>query len=169
MEIQRVERHSVDELVANLRRVGMFTDPEARVYENSVIELTSFHTNEIAPAQRYVLASEITKVRDLKWALAEHGCGPVQARWLRDYLAGGLRRSDRRSAAGYRAVRGGRRQRSEDPQRRHAPGLPRADGALPDPGGLRPQRAGAVSVLRIPARERLERCCRSCRTCPRAT
>ena len=73
MEIQRVERHNVDELVANLRKVGMFTDPDAHVYEDSVIELTSYHTNEIAPAQRYVLTGELTKVRDLKWALAEHG------------------------------------------------------------------------------------------------
>lgn len=73
MEIKRVERHSVEELIANMRKVGMLTHPEALVYKDSVIELVSLHTNEIAPAQRYVLNKEIMKVRDLRWELREHG------------------------------------------------------------------------------------------------
>lgn len=90
MDIERVERHGVDELIANMRRVGMLTHPEVCVYRDSVIELVSFHTNEIAPAQRYVLAQEIVKVRDLRWALREHDVdlfrldGYVTI-WLRGY------------------------------------------------------------------------------------
>jgi len=73
MDIQQVEHHGVDELIANMRKVGMLTNPEVRLYSNSVIELATFHTDQIAPAQRYVLAQEIRKVRDLRWALREHG------------------------------------------------------------------------------------------------
>ena len=73
MDIVRIERHSVDELLANMRKVGMLTNPEVSVYGNSPIELTSFHTDEIAPAQRYVLTREIIKVRDLRWELNEQG------------------------------------------------------------------------------------------------
>ncbi|MCL5102756.1 MAG: hypothetical protein M1133_01400 [Armatimonadetes bacterium] len=73
MEITRVVRHTVEELLANMRKVGMLTHPEARVYDKSTIELPTLHTDEIAPAQRYVLACEIMKVRDLRWALREHG------------------------------------------------------------------------------------------------
>ena len=73
MDIQQVEHHGVDKLIANMRKVGMLTNPEVRLYSDSVIELTTFHTDQIAPAQRYVLAQEIRKVRDLRWALREHG------------------------------------------------------------------------------------------------
>ena len=73
MQIERVERHSLDELVANMRKVGMLTDPSARVYEKCDVQVVSYHTDEIAPAQRYVLTQEITKVRNLRWALREHG------------------------------------------------------------------------------------------------
>jgi len=73
MDIEHIERHSVEELLANMRKVGMLTNPSLRVYENSTIELATMHTDEIAPAQRYVLVQEIMKVRELRWALAEHG------------------------------------------------------------------------------------------------
>ena len=72
MDIQQVEHHGVDELITNMRKVGMLTNPEVRLYSDSAIEVTTFHTDEIAPAQRYVLAQEIRKVRDLRWALREH-------------------------------------------------------------------------------------------------
>lgn len=90
MEIERVERHGVDELIANMRRVGMLTNPEAKVYRDSVVELVTFHTDEIAPAQRYVLTQEIMKVRDLRWALREHGVDLFKLDgyatiWLRGY------------------------------------------------------------------------------------
>lgn len=73
MEITRIERHSTDELIANLRRVGMLTDPSIRLYAEADIALPVLHTDDIAPAQRYVLAQEILKVRDLQWALRENG------------------------------------------------------------------------------------------------
>jgi len=73
MDIQRVEHHTVEELIENMRNVGMLTRPETKLYADSVIELVTLHTNEIAPAQRYVLTQEILKVRDLRWALREHG------------------------------------------------------------------------------------------------
>ena len=90
MDIERVEHHGIDELMANMRRVGMLTNPEARLYSDSTIELPTLHTDEIAPAQRYVLTKEIRKVRDLRWSLREHGVdlfkldGYVTIR-LRDY------------------------------------------------------------------------------------
>jgi hypothetical protein len=73
MDIEHIERHSTDELLANMRKVGMLTNPSLRVYENSKIELATMDTDDIAPAQRYVLVHEIMKVRELRWALAEHG------------------------------------------------------------------------------------------------
>lgn len=72
MDIKRVEKHSIDELMANMRRVSMLTKPDALPYVDAHIELESFHTDEIAPAQRYVLSQEILKVRDLRWTLREH-------------------------------------------------------------------------------------------------
>jgi hypothetical protein len=72
MHIKRVERHSVEELMANMRRVSMLTQPDALPYADAHMELETLHTNEIAPAQRYVLTQEILKVRDLRWALREH-------------------------------------------------------------------------------------------------
>jgi hypothetical protein len=73
MEIERIERHSVEELVENMRQVGMLTNPEVKLYANSTIEVVTLHTDEIAPAQRYVLVQEILKVRNLRWALREWG------------------------------------------------------------------------------------------------
>ncbi len=73
MNIKKVELHGVDELVANMRRVAMLTHPDDLPYKNAKIQLSTLHTDEIAPAQRYVLTQEILKVRDLRWALCEHG------------------------------------------------------------------------------------------------
>lgn len=72
MQIERVERHSVEELFANMRRVSMLTRPDKRPYQDARMELVTLHTNDIAPAQRYVLTQELLKVRDLRWALREH-------------------------------------------------------------------------------------------------
>jgi len=72
MQINKVERHGVDELIANMQRVSMLTHPDDLPYKDADIELQKMHTGEIAPAQRYVLTQEILKVRDLRWALREH-------------------------------------------------------------------------------------------------
>jgi hypothetical protein len=73
LDITRVEKHSIDELMANMRRVSMLTEPDALPYKDAHIELETLHTSEIAPAQRYVLTQEMLKVRDLRWTLREHG------------------------------------------------------------------------------------------------
>lgn len=73
MDIKRVERHSVDELMANMQQVSMLTEPTAMPYKDARISLERLHTDDIAPAQRYVLTQEILKVRDLRWTLREHG------------------------------------------------------------------------------------------------
>lgn len=73
MKIVKVEHHSSEELVANLRNVVMLTDRKARPYANADIALWHISTDRLDPAQRYALNSEVKKVRDLKWALAEHG------------------------------------------------------------------------------------------------
>jgi len=72
MEIVRIERHPVAQLIENMGKVGMLTSPEELVYKDSLVELATFHTDEIAPAQRYVLTKELIKVRDLRWALKEY-------------------------------------------------------------------------------------------------
>lgn len=72
MKIERVERHTPNELIANMRKVSMLTRPDAKPYLNASIEIPVLHTDEIAPAQRYVLTKELIKVRDLRWALLEH-------------------------------------------------------------------------------------------------
>jgi hypothetical protein len=74
MKIIKVEKHGVDELIANMHEVGLLTRPEIKVYRDANIRLeTMHHTNYISPAQCYVLICEIMKVRDLRWALQEHG------------------------------------------------------------------------------------------------
>ncbi len=73
MKIQRVVRHAIEELYDNLRKVTMLTGPETFVYQHCPIELPALHTDHIAPAQRYVLTQGIKKVRDLRWALQDHG------------------------------------------------------------------------------------------------
>jgi hypothetical protein len=73
LEIAKIDKHGVEELEANMRKVGMLTDPTKLVYSNSLIELEQVSTSDIAPAQRYVLVKELEKVRDLRWALREHG------------------------------------------------------------------------------------------------
>jgi len=90
MEIERIEHHNTDELIRNMREVGMLTDPGAKLYKNAAIELVTLHTDEIAPAQRYVLTQEILKVRDLRWALRDHGVDLFKldgyvTMWLRGY------------------------------------------------------------------------------------
>ena len=72
MKIIKVEKHSPEELIKNMKKVSMLKSPEDKCYINADIRLVKFHTDKIAPAQRYVLSSEIEKVRNLKWALSEH-------------------------------------------------------------------------------------------------
>jgi len=73
MKILRVERFSVDQLIANLREITMLKAPEVRIYDKAFISLENISPSHISPPQNYILRGELTKVRDLKWSLAEHG------------------------------------------------------------------------------------------------
>jgi hypothetical protein len=73
MPITHIERHGPHDLLARMRRVSMLTAPENLVYAEADMSLTTLHTDQIAPAQRYVLTQEIAKVRELRWSLLEHG------------------------------------------------------------------------------------------------
>lgn len=73
MNIVKVVEHSEEELVERLRCVTMLQDPGAFPYKDTAIAIKSVHTDGIWPAQRYVLQSEFEKVRDLRWALLQHG------------------------------------------------------------------------------------------------
>jgi hypothetical protein len=73
MKITEVRYHGIEELMPRLQKVTMLTAPDVRVYENARIELKTMDTDQIAPAQRYVLTAEVTKVRDLRWELRDLG------------------------------------------------------------------------------------------------
>ncbi len=72
-EILSLTRHGKDELLANLRKVVMLKDPAAFPYKGADIAVKEVTFNEVVPAQRYVLESELKKVQNLKWELAKHG------------------------------------------------------------------------------------------------
>ena len=90
MDIVKIERHNMDELLTNMRKVSMLTHPDDLPYKKAELSTPVLHTNEIAPAQRYVLNCEIMKVRDLRWSLREMDVdlfkldGYVTI-WLKDY------------------------------------------------------------------------------------
>ncbi|MEW6349877.1 MAG: hypothetical protein AB1646_12495 [Thermodesulfobacteriota bacterium] len=73
MKIARVERFPEQTLVEKLRQVSMLKAPEVLVYDRAFISLEMLSPSSIAPPQNYILRSELKKVRELKWALAEHG------------------------------------------------------------------------------------------------
>ncbi len=73
MKIIRVERFPEAELVGKLRQVSMLKAPEIKVYANAFISLEKVSPASLSPPQNYVLRGELKKVRDLKWALEEHG------------------------------------------------------------------------------------------------
>ena len=51
----------------------MREDRNTYVYRDTFISLENIHTRHLSPPQYYILRSELDKVRDLKWALQEHG------------------------------------------------------------------------------------------------
>lgn len=73
MIITEVRTHNEEELLSRLRNVTMLKAPDVMVYKDTRIELKTMNTDQIAPAQRYVLTSEVTKVRDLRWELRDKG------------------------------------------------------------------------------------------------
>jgi len=73
MKITQVERFTEEQLVERLRTVTMLKAPEVKVYDRAFISLEKIAAAHLSPPQNYILKSELTKVRTLKWALEEHG------------------------------------------------------------------------------------------------
>jgi len=73
MNIVAIRFHTQHELVARLRKVTMLHDKSIFPYKNADIQVTDIATDQLAPAQLYVLRAEFEKVRDLRWALHGHG------------------------------------------------------------------------------------------------
>lgn len=73
VRILEVRAHPKEELVANLRKVGMKSQPDVRPYGDADINIRQMETNDIWPAQRYVLACELRKIQMLESALRELG------------------------------------------------------------------------------------------------
>lgn len=73
MKIQSVERFPEDVLVEKLRDVTMLKAPEVKVYDKAFISVETVAVSSLSPPQNYILRSELKKVRDLKWALEDHG------------------------------------------------------------------------------------------------
>jgi hypothetical protein len=72
MRIEKVELFPEEVLIENLRKVTMLKAPEVTVYGRAFISLEKISPRYIAPPQNYILRGELKKVRELKWALAEH-------------------------------------------------------------------------------------------------
>jgi hypothetical protein len=51
----------------------MLKAPEIKVYQNAFASLEYIAVPSLSPPQNYILREELKKVRELKWALADHG------------------------------------------------------------------------------------------------
>ena len=73
MKIKSVRRFDVQELIGRLKNLTMLEDENLYPYRDAYISVERICVEELHPPQRYVMKSELTKVRELKWALEEHG------------------------------------------------------------------------------------------------
>ena len=73
MNILEVKRFSIDELIQRLRNVTMLKAPEVKIYHNAFISVEKISPLSLSPPQNYILREELKKVREIKWALEEHG------------------------------------------------------------------------------------------------
>ncbi len=73
MKILSVERFTESVLIEKLRGVTMLKAPEVKIYDKAFISLEKVAVQSLSPPQNYILRSELKKVRELKWALEEHG------------------------------------------------------------------------------------------------
>ena len=73
MKIEKVQHQSAELLINRLRHVTMLKAPNVYPYNDVFISLENIRTDYLYPPQRYVLVDELKKVRELKWALQEHG------------------------------------------------------------------------------------------------
>ncbi len=72
MKITEVQRFNEEDLIERLRSITMLKAPDTRIYEHAFISLESIAVEHLSPPQNYILRPELVKVRELKWALAEH-------------------------------------------------------------------------------------------------
>jgi hypothetical protein len=73
MKIQSVESFPPEVLIEKLRDVTMLKAPEVKIYDKAFISVETVAVSSLSPPQNYILRSELKKVRELKWALEEHG------------------------------------------------------------------------------------------------
>lgn len=73
MKILGVEKFSATDMVERLRQVTMLKAPDVKIYDKAFISLETIAVEQLSPPQNYILRGELKKVRDLKWALEEHG------------------------------------------------------------------------------------------------
>ena len=73
MNITSVQRFDMQELIGRLKNLTMLEDENMYPYRDAYISVERICVEELHPPQRYVMKSELTKVRELKWALEEHG------------------------------------------------------------------------------------------------
>ncbi len=73
MKILEVKRFPIDELIKRLRNVTMLKAPEVLIYHNAFISVEKIAPLSMSPPQNYILRQELKKVREIKWALEDHG------------------------------------------------------------------------------------------------
>ena len=73
MEISAVTPITRDELLTAVRRTRLQGFEGAEVYADAEIALTRFDTDDLTPAQRYVLEPNVATVLELREALLPHG------------------------------------------------------------------------------------------------
>lgn len=73
-KVTSVAKRSRDDLFKGLKRVSMLKNDKLYPYINAKMELTDFALDEVHPAQRYLLSSELEKVQHLEWELNNYDC-----------------------------------------------------------------------------------------------
>jgi hypothetical protein len=73
MNIVKIERFPKEALIEKLHDVTMLKAPDVKIYDKTLISLEKVAVSNLSPPQNYILRSELKKVRQLKWALEEHG------------------------------------------------------------------------------------------------
>ena len=71
--VTEVHQHDVNELIERMRRVSLLEDKSLLPYQNASVSLEQISPDSLAPAQLYVLRSNLERQRHLKFELARHG------------------------------------------------------------------------------------------------
>jgi len=73
IEVLGVESFGREELLGALRETRLQGFDGAKVYADATLELVTSDTDELAPAQRYLLRANVAKILELREALLTHG------------------------------------------------------------------------------------------------